>query len=79
MLNLEVSKVGREKKFTEAIARSFNIETLKKMLNDRLSRVESNSYSEFGKAFLIVLNKQAPLKTRFIRHNNNPFFMTSWY
>ena len=23
--------------------------------------------------FLTVLNKQAPLKTKFIRHNNNPF------
>ena len=71
MLNLEVSKVGREKTFTEAID-LFNIETFKKTLSDKLSRLESNSYSEFEKPFLTVLNKQAPLKTIFIRHNNNP-------
>ena len=51
---------------------SFNIETFKKTLSDKLSRLESNSYSEFEKPFLTVLNKQAPLKTIFIRHNNNP-------
>ena len=42
-------------------------------LSDKLSRLESNSYSEFKKAFSKVLNKQAPLKTKFPRHNNNPF------
>ena len=52
---------------------SFNIWTFKKALSDKLSRLESNTYSEFEKAFLTVLNKQAPLKTKFIRHNNNPF------
>ena len=41
--------------------------------SDKLSRQESNSYSEFQKAFLTVLNKQAPLKTNFRSHNNNPF------
>ena len=29
----------------------------------QLSRLESNSYGEFEKAFLTVLSKQAPLKT----------------
>ena len=53
--------------------RSFNIETFKKMLSDKLSRLESNSYSEFEQAFLTVLSKQAPLKTKFLRHNKNPF------
>ena len=43
------------------------------MISDKLSRLESNSYSEFEKAFLTVLNKQAPLKTKILRHNNNPF------
>ena len=43
------------------------------MLSDKLSRLESKSYSEFEKAFLTVLNKQAPLKTKFLRHRNNPF------
>ena len=31
--------------------RSFNIETFKETLNDKLSRLERNSYSEFEKAF----------------------------
>ena len=53
--------------------RSFNIETYKKTLSDKLSRLESNSYNEFEKAFLTAPNKQAPFKTKFIRHNNNPF------
>ena len=53
--------------------RSFNIETFKKTLSYKSSRLESNSYSEFEKAFLTVLNNQAPLKTKFVRHNNNPF------
>ena len=35
--------------------------------------VESNSYREFEKVLLTVLNKQAPLKTKFLRHSNNPF------
>ena len=45
------------------------------MLSDKLSRLESNSYSEFEKTFLTVLNKQAPLKTKFLRHNNNRFMI----
>ena len=53
--------------------RSFNIETFKKTLSDKLSRLESNSYNKFEKDILTVLNKQAPLKTKFIRHNSNPF------
>ena len=53
--------------------RSFNIETFKKTLNDKLSRLESNSYNEFGKGFLTVLNKQAPLKSKFLRLKNNLF------
>ena len=42
------------------------------MLSDKLSRLESNSYSEFEILFLTVLNMQAPLKAKFLRHNNNP-------
>ena len=53
--------------------RSLNIETFKKTLSDKLSILESNSYSEFEKAFLTVLNKQASLKTKFLRHRNNSF------
>ena len=72
MLNLEVSNVGSEKKFTEAID-LLTLKFKKKTLSDKLSRLGSNSYNEFEKSFLTVLNKQAPLKTKFIMHNNNPF------
>ena len=64
---------GRPREKIYRSYRSFNIETFKKMLSDKLSRLESNSYSEFEKTFLTVLNKQAPLKTKFLRHNNNRF------
>ena len=53
--------------------RSFYVETFKKRLSGKLSRLESNSCNEFEKAFLTVLNKEAPLKTKFLRHNNNRF------
>ena len=64
---------GRPREKSYRSYRSFNIETFKKTLSEKLSRLESNSYSEFEKVFLTVLNKQAPLKTKFLRHNNNPF------
>ena len=62
---------GRKKNYRSY--RSFTIETFKKMLSNKLSKIESDSYSEFEKAFLTVLNKQAPLKTKFLGHSNNPF------
>ena len=61
-----VAKSGRfngrplEKNYRSYI--SFNAETFKKSLSDKLSRLETNSYSEFEKAILTVLNKEAPLK-----------------
>ena len=64
---------GRPRQKIYRSYRSLNIETNKKTLSDKLSRLESNSYSEFEKAFLTVLNKQALLRTKFLRHNNNPF------
>ena len=45
------------------------LKPLKKMLSDKLLRLKS----EIEKAVLTVLNKQAPLKAKFQRHNNNPF------
>ena len=64
---------GRPREKNYRSYRSFNIETFKETLSNKLSRLESNSYSEFEKALLTVLNKQAPSKTKFIRHNNNSF------
>ena len=72
LLNLEVSKEGREKKNYRS-HRSFNIPTFNKMLSDKLSRIGSNSCNEFEKAFLTVLTKQAPLKTKLLRQSDNPF------
>ena len=65
---------GRPREKNYRSYRSFNIETFKETLSNKLSRLESNSYSEFEKVLLTVLNKQAPSKTKFIRHNNS--FMT---
>ena len=61
--------------FTEAIY-LLTLKPLKKTLSDKLSRLENNSCSEFEKAFLTVLNKQAPLKSKILRHNKN-LFMTN--
>ena len=57
---------GRPREKIYRSYRSFKIETFKKTLSDKLSRLESNSYSEFEKVFLTVLNEQAPLTTKFI-------------
>ena len=43
---------GRPREKIYRSYRSFNIETFKKMLSDKLSRLESNSYNEFENAFL---------------------------
>ena len=64
---------GRPREKIYRSYRSFYIETFKKALSDKLSILESNSCNEFEKAFLTVLNKEAPLKTKFLRHNNNRF------
>ena len=45
---------GRPREKIYRSYRSFNIETFKKMLSDKLSRLESNSYNEFENAFLTV-------------------------
>ena len=38
-----------------------------------LEKVRSKLYGEFEAVFLKELNKHAPLKTKFLRHNNKPF------
>ena len=37
-----------------------------------LEKVKSESYGKFETVFLKELNKHAPLKKKFLRHNNNP-------
>ena len=56
---------GRPREKNYRSYRSFNIETFKKTLRDKLSRLEIYSYREFEKAFLTILKKQAPLKLNF--------------
>ena len=56
---------GRVREKNYRSYRSFNIETFKKTLRNKLSRLEIYSYREFEKAFLTVLKKQAPLKLNF--------------
>ena len=69
---MEISKEGREKKIYRRY-RSFNTEPLRETLSDKLSGLDSNSYSEFKNVLLPVPNNQDPLKTKFLRHNSNPF------
>ena len=38
-----------------------------------LEKVKSKRYGESEGVFLKELNKLAPLKTKFLRHNNKPF------
>ena len=45
----------------------------KNTLKIELEKVKSESYGEFEAVFLKELNKHAPLKKKFLRHNNNPF------
>ena len=46
----------------------------KNTLKIELEKVKSESYGEFEAVFLKELNKHAPLKKKFLRHNNT--FMT---
>ena len=51
----------------------FDTENFNTTLQASLDTVISNTYSEYEKAFLNVLNKHAHLKMKMLRHNNNVF------
>ena len=51
----------------------FDVNNFKNTLKFELEKVKSESYGEFKAVFLKELNKRAPLKKKFLRHNNNPF------
>ena len=60
----------------EKICRSyktFDVSDFRNTLKFELEKVKSESYGEFEAVFLKELNKHAPLKKKFLRHNNNPF------
>ena len=74
LFNPYETEISDHHKLISTIAKFQRMAATKKLvkLSDILSRLESNSYREFEKTFLVVLNKQAPLKIKFLRHNNNP-------
>ena len=53
--------------------KTFDVSNFKNTLKIELEKVKSESYGEFEAVFLKEPNKHAPLKKKFIRHNNNPF------
>ena len=53
--------------------KTFDVSNFKNTLKIELEKVKSESYGEFEAVFLKELNKHAPLKKKFLRHNNNPF------
>ena len=53
--------------------KTFDTESFNTTLQASLDTVNSNTYIKFEKAFLNVLNKHAPVKTKILRHNNNAF------
>ena len=46
---------------------------MKNTLKFELEKVKCKRYGEFEAVFLKKLNKHAPLKKKFLRHNNKPF------
>ena len=51
----------------------FDVNNFKYILKFELEKVKSERYGEFEALFLKKLNKHAPLKRKFLRHDNNPF------
>ena len=54
--------------------KTFDVSSFKITLKIELEKVKRESYGEFEAVFLKELNKHAPLKKKFLRHNNT--FMT---
>ena len=53
--------------------KTFDVSNFRNTLKIELEKVKSESYGEFEAVLLKELNKHAPLKKKFLRHNNNPF------
>ena len=54
--------------------KNFSIDTFNDTLRINLDNIkDNNTYGVFEKTFLEILDKQAPLKTKILRHNNNSF------
>ena len=54
--------------------KNFSIDTFNDTLKINLENIkDNNTYDVFEKIFLEILDKQAPLKTKMLRHNNKSF------
>ena len=65
---------GPPKKKVYRSYKNFSIDTFDDPLKINLENIkDNNTYDVFEKIFLEILDKQAPLKTKILRHNNNSF------
>ena len=53
--------------------KTFDVDQFQEILKIKLENIKNKRYSDFEAVFLKELNKHAPLKKKFLRHNNNPF------
>ena len=53
--------------------KSFDVNNFKNTWKLEPKKVKSERYCQFETVFLKELNKHAPLKNKFLRHNNNLF------
>ena len=53
--------------------KTFDVDQFQEILKIKLENIKSKRYGYFEAIFLKELNKHAPLKKKFLRHNNNPF------
>ena len=58
--------------------KNFDLKHFNIPLKSELEKLNNSAYSEFETAFCSVLNKDAPIKVKMLRHNNNSF-MTQNY
>ena len=65
---------GPPKKKVYRSYKNFSIDTFNDALKINLDNIkDNNTYGVFEKTFLEILDKQAPLKTKILRHNNSSF------
>ena len=53
--------------------KTFDSDQFQEILKIKLENIKSKLYGDFETVFLRELNKRAPLKKKFLRHNKNPF------
>ena len=53
--------------------KNFDLKHFNIPLKSELEKLNNSAYSEFETAFCSVLNKDAPIKVKMLRHNNNSF------